>query len=150
MADKTDGNIFFFLKFYNQFNDRLLYRYIQCGSCLIKNQNLRFQSQSTGDGYTLTLSAGHIVRITVCKISRQLYHFQKTAAGCILLTLPDTVKVHKRFAYNITDLHFRVERRGRILKYHLDILTVLTQFFPLQFGNILAAVKDLSLGRSIQ
>ena len=106
MADKTDGNIFSFLKFYDQFNDRLLYRYIQCGSCLIKNQNLRFQSQSTGDGYI-----ADAVRRTYCADNGlqnlpAALPFQKTAAGCILLTLPDTVKVQKRFAYNITDLHF--------------------------------------------
>ena len=150
MTDKTNGNIFFFLKLYDQFYDRLLYGYIQCRSCLIQDQNLRFQSQCTGNCHTLALPTGHVMRITVCKISRKLHHLQKTTAGCILLILPDPVKIQKGFAYNIPDLHLRVKRRSRILEYHLNILSILTQFLSLQFGNILATIKNLSLRRSIQ
>ena len=150
MADKSDGNIFLFLKLYNQFDDRLLYGHIQSRSCLIQNQNLRFQSKRTGDCHTLTLSAGHIVGITVCEISRQLYHFQKPAAGCILLTFLNPVKVQKGFTYNIPDLHLRVKGRSRVLKYHLNVLAVLTQFLSFELCNILSTVENLSLGRSIQ
>ena len=150
MTDKSNGNIFFFLEFHDQFNNRLLYRHIQCRSCLIQNQNLRFQSQCTGNGYTLTMTTGHVMGITVCKLSRKLHHLQKPAAGCIHLALLDTVKVQKRLAYDITDLHFRVERRGRVLEHHLNMLTVLTQLLTFQFCNIFSTIQDLSLGRSIQ
>ena len=150
MADKSDGNILLFLKFYNQFNNRLLYGHIQCRSCLIQNQDLRFQGQSTGNCHTLALSAGHIVGIAVCEISRQLYHFQKTAAGCILFALLNPVKIQKRFAYDIPDLHLRIKGRSRILEYHLNILPILTQFLSLQFGNIFAPIKNFSFRRGVQ
>ena len=144
--------IFFsLLKFYDQFNDRLLYRYIQCRSCLIQTSESPVPEPAHGQWQHAVA-----VRRTYCGDNG----LQNLPA---VLPFPeDDGRLHPfqfflirlkfiRGSHTISRIFiFGLKEEVRILKYHLNILTVLTQFLSLQFSNIFAAIKNFSFRRSIQ
>ena len=129
MADKDHADIFFFLQTYQKLDDRLLYGNIQCRSCFITDQDLRFQRKCSCDTDPLTLSTTHVVRITVYKLFRKFYHAEKFSCFCISFVSFDLFVVHQRLCQNIPDLHLRVKRCHRILEDHLKVLAVFPGFF---------------------
>ena len=77
MADEKHTDILLFLETYQKFDHRFLYGNIQCRSCFITYQNLRFQRKCSGDTDSLSLSTTHVMRIAVHEIPWQFNHFQK-------------------------------------------------------------------------
>ena len=150
VADKADGNLLLPLELCHQLYNGFLHGYIQRRRGFVHNEYLRLQRQRPGNRHPLPLTAGHIVGIAVGKVARQLHHFQKPAAGRILFRFSDAPKIQQRLTYNVPDLHFRVEGSVGVLKYHLDILAVLTQGLAFQFGDVLPTIEDFSLAGRVQ
>ncbi len=73
MANEHKGYPTLLLEAAQKLDNSVLYGYVQGTGGLIANDNLRLQSQSSGNGHTLPLAATHIVWITICKFLRQLY-----------------------------------------------------------------------------
>ena len=129
MTDKDHADIFLFLQTHKKFNNRLLYRNIQSRSCLIADQNFRFQRKRSCNAYSLSLATAHTMWVTVNKFFRKLYHTKKFFCFCSSLTSFDFFVIHQRLCENISYLHLRIKGRQWVLENHLKILAVFPGFF---------------------
>ena len=150
MADKKHADVFLLLETYQKPDHGLLYGNVECRGSLVTYQDLWFQGKCPGNTDTLTLSATHVMGITVCKISGKLYHFQKLSGFRFLFASFQLPVINQRFCKNIHDLHFRVKGRQRILEDHLHVLTVQPGFFFGKIREVFSMVKDLSAGRFVK
>ncbi len=115
---------------------------------LVADDKLRFQGEGAGDPDALTLSARHLVRITVGEFRIEAAHREQLANACgaacgIAL---DPVN-HDRFGDDLADLHARVQRAVRILKDDLDPAPQRQQILASHLGDIDAVIDDLAGGR---
>ena len=149
MGNEQIGNIFFFLNAAQQLADFFLYRNVQRAGCLVAHDNLRFKCQSAGNAQTLTLTAGHAVRIAVLEFSRQLNHFQQLCCFGVYLAVFYQAEVFQRLGEDILNKHLRIEGSSRILEHHLDVLSVLTQLFTARFHQIVAFENSFTAGSRV-
>ena len=140
VADEADGDALFPLQTGEQLDDGLLHRYVQSGGGLVHDDDLRLQGQGPGDGYPLTLAAGHVVGIAAGKFAGQLHHLQQAAGGGVLFRGFYAFVVQQGLAHDVPDLHLGIEGSGGVLEHHLDVLPVLPQLLSLQLGDVLAPV----------
>ena len=150
MANKPNGDILLPLQSGDKFNDRFLNRNVQGAGSLVHNDELRLQGYCSGDGHALALTAGHVMRKPVRKITGQFYQFQQFPGFRIHFRRTDAVEVQQRFADNLLNLHLGIKGSRRILEYHLDMLTVIMQFLALHFGNIFPMEEDFAFRRAVK
>ena len=125
-----------------EFDHRFLHRHVQGTGSFVTDDDFRLQYESPGDGDALALAAGHIVRIAVCKILRQVHQAQHFPGFGSHFFFPDETVVSKGFADNVFDPLLGVKGRGGVLKNHLDIFPGLPEFFPCKGGHILSVKED--------
>ena len=129
MTDKDHADVLLFLQANQKLNHRFLYGNVQCRGCLVADQNLRLQGKSSGDTDPLTLSAAHVVRITVHKILWKLNHAKKLSCLRVSFASFDLFVVHQRLCEDVPDLHLRIKGCQRILENHLKVLAVFPGLF---------------------
>ena len=149
MSNEQVSNIFFFLNTAQQLADFFLYGNVQRTGRFVAHDNLRLQCQSAGNAQTLTLTAGHAVRIAVLEFSRQLNHFQQLCCFSIYLAVFNQAEVFQRLGEDILNKHLWVEGSSRILEHHLDVLSVLTQLFTIGLHQIMAFENCFTAGSRV-
>ena len=103
-------------------------RNIQRGNRFVADDQLRIQRQRAGDADALPLPAGELVRIAVGEIRVQPDRLAAVPAPdrAVRRCEPDLGDV-ERFRDDRPDRHAGVERRGGVLKDHLNIAAVRAQ-----------------------
>ena len=150
MTNKDHTDVLFFLQTHQKLDNRFLYGNVQRRGRLVADQNLRLQGKSSGNTDSLTLSATHVMGITVCKILRKLNHAKKLSCLCVSFASFDLFVVHQRLCKNVPNFHFGVKGCKGILENHLQILAVFPGFFSGKSCDVFSMVKDLAAGRLIQ
>ena len=132
VTDKQNRIVCFILMLLQECHDFLLNRHIQSTGGLITDQNLRMQCNGSCNGNSLQLAPGQLMGIFVKIFLTEINTFQgiiRHLSGFFFTLLFEMDPgLHQKSA----DLHSRTEYIGRILKNHLDISAVLTEFFPPQ------------------
>ena len=149
MGNKENRGVHRFIQITDQIQNLSLNRHIQCGRRLICNQNLRLTRQSHGDHYTLTHTAGHLMRIFMgtnfrIRNTYSPHHMNSLFHG--IFFIQSTVKP-KRFRNLLTTFNDRIQRSHRFLKNHgyfiaPDILHLLLR----NLHQVLSLIENFSLG----
>src|SRR5438309_5431512 len=111
------------LDFVEQLQHLRLYRHVQRRDRLIRHQHVGVERQRAGDGDTLALSAGELMRITRDRIQRQIDQFQQLACFRKRFGARHAV-IDRPLRDGLADGDPRIERAIRILEYDLDALAV--------------------------
>ena len=124
--------------------------YIQCGDRLIADDELRIDCQCSRDADTLTLSAGELVRVTVCMLGVQSDSLQHGDDHIMTFLLVGSQLMNiDGFPYDISYGHSGIQTCIRILEYHLHLLTVRQHIYLYFIFNVqdhIAVKCDLTAG----
>ena len=103
-----------------QIDNLRLNRHVERGNGFVGYYHVGIHHDSPGNAYSLSLSARELVRVTPRMFSYQTDGFQNIVDFTIyFFFIPDAV-YDKPFGDNLPYGHPRIERRYRILKYHLN------------------------------
>src|SRR5699024_1191495 len=108
-----------------------LYGYVQRTGRFVANDQPRFHGQRAGDGDTLTLAAGELVRIALQRVGRQTDFFQQLAGTTLTLgtVFAHALRTHA-FGNDIGDAHARIHGCIRILEDDLHFAAQVAQVTP--------------------
>ncbi len=154
MRDEQVGQPHLLLQILKHVDDLCLNGNVQCRDRLVADDKLRVHSQCTGNADALTLTAGKLVRITVCVFAVQAHTLQQSndLVMAILGILCQMMDVDA-LAHDITNGHTGVKARIRILEHDLHTAAVRQHVHcnvVLLVEQHLAVIDDLAVGRLVQ
>ena len=129
MGNDNHGHVFLG-KFFDNLQHLTGKLRVKCRSRLIEEKNLRLQSQCASNGYTLLLSAGKLIWISILFV-RKAQLIQQFYGSLFRFLLGHLIHyhwcIHDVFQYR------KMREKVKILKYKVEIPS---DFFQFRFGSI--------------
>ena len=120
MRYEQNGNTEFSAQFVQQIDYLRLYGYVQSGNGFVGYNEFRFHDHRTRNAYSLTLTAGKLMRISPSMFAHQSDFFKYIVNLFVdLLFILDALD-NQSFRDDIPNGHSRIKRSDRILKDHLN------------------------------
>jgi hypothetical protein len=150
VSDEDVGEVQLVLEVIEQVNHLRADRDVEGRDRLVGDDQLRVQGQRPGHADPLPLAAGELVRIAVDVLRRQADELEQFAHPALdLVPVPAPVDAQRVGEY-LADPLTRVERRVRVLEYHLQLAPHRAQLSPGQRGDVLALEHHRSAGERVQ
>ena len=122
VSNEQVGDTELFLQILQQIQNLGLYRHIKRRSRFIADHQFRLHGQGAGDGYTLALPPGELMRIAPGRFIGQTYLLeQRDDCRPLCRTIVRKTEGGHAFGDDLTNPQTRIERSKRILKNHLQM-----------------------------
>ena len=145
VRDEHIREVFLFLQLLKKVDYLRLNGNVKRRYTFVANDEFRLDGKRTRNGYSLSLTAGKLMRISVQHIVLQaatthrfkdiFLHFRRAVLIIIMR--------HKPFFDNLADRHSRVERGIRVLEYNLKVLAEQAHFRIFQSCKVYAVIEHI-------
>jgi len=146
VGDEEIGEVTLFLQFLQQVDDLSLDRNVQSGNRLIAYDELRVESQSTGNAYTLALATGELVGIAILVEWLESAVVHNRVDIILELLWGDKIMLADSFAYNLADRKTGRKAGEGVLIDYLHLGTHCAHFLGGKVINLLTVEENFALG----